>query len=58
MIYNLPGILKISAALYKVDPLCDIYMDLYYSPISNKMLLASYYHEMVCLFPAKSNELK
>ena len=58
LIYNLYGILKISAPYHKVDPLCDIYISLFYSSISNKLLLASYYHEMAILFKSKSGELK
>jgi len=54
-IYNLPGILILSAPLYKVDPICDIYVELFYEAASNKLLLASYFHEMVRLFPSKKS---
>ena len=56
--YNLPGILKLSAPLYKVDALCDVYVELFYQSVSDKLLLASYFHEIARLFPKKSTELK
>ena len=57
-IYSLPGILTLAAPLHKVDPLCDVYVELFYSPIANKLTLASYYHEMAQLFPSKADPLK
>ena len=44
MIYNLPGILTLASPFHKVDPICDIYIDLFYNPKSDKMVLASYFH--------------
>ncbi len=58
MIFNLPGILLLAAPYHKVDPLCDIYIDLFYNPKSNKLTLASCFHEMVKLFPSKWHDLK
>jgi hypothetical protein len=56
--YNLPGILLLSSHLYKVDPVCDVYIELFYQPLTNKLLLASYFHEIAKLFPSKSHDLK
>ena len=58
MVYNLPGILSLAAPFHRVDPLCDIFVELFYNPKANKLLLTSYFHEMAKLFPAKWNELK
>lgn len=58
LIYNLPGILILAAPLHRVDPICDIYIELFYEPLTDKLLLASYFHEMVKLFPSKWAELK
>jgi hypothetical protein len=56
--YNLPGVLALSAPLYRVDPLCDVYAELFYQPLANKLLLASYFHEVAKLFPAKAADLR
>ena len=58
MVYNLPGILMLAAPYHKVDPLCDIYIDLFYNSKSNKLVLASSFHEMVKLFSSKWSDLK
>lgn len=58
MAFNLPGILALAAPYHRVDPLCDIYIDLFYNPRSDKLLLASYFHEMVRLFPSKWADLR
>lgn len=58
LVYNLPGILSLAAPMHRVDPLCDIYAELFYSPIANKLTLASYYHIMAQLFPSKADNLK
>jgi len=58
LIYNLPGILTLASTYHRVDPICDIYIDLFYNPKSNKITLASYFHEMVRLFPSKWVELR
>lgn len=44
LVYNLPGILILSASHYKVEALCDVYIELFYQPTSNKILLAGYFH--------------
>ena len=44
LIYNLPGILSLASPYHKVDPLCDIYIDLFYNAKSNKVVLSSYFH--------------
>ena len=44
--------------MHRVDPICDIYAELYYSPIANKLTLASYYHIMAQLFTSKTENLK
>ena len=54
----MPGILTLSAPLYRVDPLCDIYVELFYQPLANKLLLASYFHEVAKLFPSKAVDLR
>jgi hypothetical protein len=56
--YSLPGVLTLSAPLYRVDPLCDVYVELFYQPLANKLLLASYFHELARLFPSKAAELR
>lgn len=48
----------ISSPIYKVDPICEVYMELFYQPLSNKALLSSYFHEIAKMFPSKSNDLK
>lgn len=58
MAYNLPGILLLSSSLYKVDPVCDVYVELFYQPVTNKLLLSSYFQEIARLFPNKFNDLK
>jgi hypothetical protein len=58
MIYSIPGILLLASPHHRVDPLCDIYCELYYNPKTNKLLLAGYFHEMVKLFPTKWGDLK
>lgn len=58
MVYNLPGILILAAPYHKVDPICDIFIDLFYNPKSDKLVLASYYYEMVNLFPSKWADLR
>ena len=58
MAFNLPGVLSLATPFHRVDPLCDVYIDLFYNPKSNKTLLASYFHEMVDLFQSKSRDLK
>lgn len=58
MVFNLPGILILAAPYHKVDPLCDIFIDLFYNPKSDKLVLASYFHEMVKLFPSKWTDLR
>ncbi len=58
MVYNLPGILILAAPYHRVDPLCDIFIELFYNPRTNKMVLASYFHEMVKLFPSKKLDLR
>ena len=58
MVYNLPGILILAAPYHRVDPLCDIFIDLFYNPKTNKTVLASCFHEMVKLFPSKGSDLK
>ena len=58
MAFNLPGVLTLAAPYHRVDPLCDIYIDLFYNSKSNKILLTSYFHEMVALFPSKGKDLK
>ena len=56
--YNLPGVLALSSPLYRVDPLCDVYIELFYQPATNKLLLASYFHEVARLFTAKAAYLR
>jgi hypothetical protein len=58
MVYNLPGILILAAPYHRVDPLCDLFVELFYNPKVNKIVLAAYFHEMVRLFPSKWGELK
>jgi hypothetical protein len=58
LLYNLYGILVLAAPHHRVDPLCDLYLALFYSPLSDKLLLASYFHRMANLFPAKAGELR
>jgi len=48
----------LSAPLHKVDPICDVYIHLFYEAESDKLLLASYFHQMVKLFPSKYHELR
>ena len=58
LVYNLPGILTLAAPYHRVDPLCDIYIELFYHPLADKLRLASYFGVMVRLFPSKGGELK
>ena len=53
MVYNLPGILILAVPFHRVDPLCDLFVELFYYPKVNKFVLAAYFHEMVKLFPSK-----
>lgn len=58
MVYNFYGMLALAAPHHRVDPLCDVYVSLFYSPLPNKRLLASYFHLMVRLFPSKGQQLR
>lgn len=41
-----------------MDPLCDLYVALFYSPVADKLLLAAYFHRMATLLPSKAAELR
>lgn len=58
LIYNLPGILLLSSKFHKTDPLVEVYCELFYEPLANKVTLMSFFHELVFLYPHKRNELK
>ena len=58
LLYNLYGILSLAAPHHKVDPLCDVYVALFYSPLTDKTLLAAYFHKIALLFPNKMAELR
>ena len=57
-IFNLPGILQISKKNYRVDALCEVYAELFFHPDSDTLLLVSYLHEMVKMFPSKHGLLR
>lgn len=57
-IYNLPGILLLSKKYHRVDPLCDVYAELFYHSQSDTFMLVSYFHEMAKMFPSKKNILR
>ena len=57
-LYNFCGILSLSIQFIKLDPICDLYINFFYSPTSDKLLLVSYFHEMIRLFPQKVPEFK
>jgi len=52
------GVLSLAAPHHKVDPLCEVYIALFYSPLSDKALLATYFHRMALLFPNKTTDLR
>jgi hypothetical protein len=58
LLYNLYGILSLAAPHHKVDPLCDVYIALFYSPLTDKALLAACFHRMALLFPNKTTDLR
>lgn len=58
LLYNLYGILSLAAPHHRVDALCDLYIALFYSPITDKLLLAAYFHRMAMLFPNKAGEMR
>lgn len=55
LVYNLPGILSLASFNYSVDPICDVYVEMFYDSNIEKMTLAAYFHEMVRIFPKKHN---
>lgn len=58
MIYNLPGILLLSSKFHSTEPLVDVYCELFYEPLVNKITLMSYFHEIAFLYPQKKESLK
>ena len=57
-IYNLPGVLFLSRRHLLLDSLCDVYVELFFHPDSDTLLLVSYFHEMVRMFPSKYKALR
>ena len=58
MIFNLPGILLLAKKYHRVDPICELYAELFYNPEADTILLVSYFHEMAQMFLNKTKLLK
>lgn len=43
-LYNFCGILLLSAQYMKLDPICELYINFFYSSSTDKLLLVSYFH--------------
>jgi hypothetical protein len=43
-LYNFCGTLCLSAQFIKLDPICELYINLFYSSLSDKLILVSYLH--------------
>lgn len=54
LLYSLYGILSLASPHHRVDPLCDLYIALFHSPVPDKLLLSAYFHRMALLFPNKA----
>ena len=50
--------LLLSRKYLTVDSLCDVYVELFFHPDSDTLLLVSYFHEMVKMFPSKYKALR
>jgi|JI6StandDraft_1071083.scaffolds.fasta_scaffold24285_4 hypothetical protein len=57
-VYNLPGILVLSKPRYNVEPISEIYIELFYDNLASKFQLAACFHIMVEVFPGKRQEFK
>lgn len=56
--YNLPGILVLSKPRYNVEPISEIYIELFYDNLASKYQLAACFPVMIELFQSKKNEFK
>lgn len=57
-IFNLPGILLLAKNHHRVDPLCEVYTELFFNPDADSLLLASYFHEIAQMFPSRRRLLR
>lgn len=56
--FNLPGVLILSKSRYNVEPISEVYIELFYDNLASKFQLTTCFHVMVDLFPNKAPEFR
>jgi hypothetical protein len=57
-VFNLPGILVLSKPRYNIEPISEIYIELFYDNLASKFQLAACFHVMIDVFPSKKADFK